>query len=92
MVANGDIRWITVLVEDYGGQFADRDDAAAWAGAYEHSEIPVLADTDQQLADWLQIRAFPTLVLLDGGLVVAQHSPNGGYDAVLTTLSRGDLP
>lgn len=44
-VNNGDIVWITVLMDDYSqGNEADAADVATWAAQFENHNIPVLTD------------------------------------------------
>lgn len=77
--------WITVLIDDA--------DAAAWADIYQSPAVPVLADPGGITADYVDLRYFPTLVLLSPDLTVHTRSGDGYaevLDAALDVLGDED--
>jgi hypothetical protein len=87
LVDSGAVRWVTVITEDGGGAPAVQEDVAWWDEAFPHPLIPVLADTDGQLVDWLHLNSYPTLVLVDGDMRITAWSRFDGYDTVLRAMS-----
>lgn len=61
----GEIYWLTVIFEDAVGNAAGPEHAAVWAETFPNDVIPVLADNDRQLYDFLFPGGFPSLQILD---------------------------
>jgi len=45
--------------------------------AYEDEPIPVLADTDLQIKEWLDIQSYPAISILDENMDLQVYSPSG---------------
>jgi thiol-disulfide isomerase/thioredoxin len=77
-VAAGDLYWITVLfsTSESSGP-ATQEDCEQWHSDYPNSAIPVLADTDLLLHDWIGVTSYPVLNLLNDDMTVAVHSTGG---------------
>lgn len=74
-VARGDIYWITVLGEGYeGGEPAVEGDAAEWASLFPSEHVPVLADPNYLLVDYVGLGAWPTVLLLEPDLKVSKRA------------------
>ncbi len=88
-VANGELYWITVLfsTSESSGP-ATGDDATEWHESYENPVIPVLADTDLLMHDYLDIQSFPALSMLDADMRFVVFSNQGPYE-VMGLLEEG---
>ncbi len=68
IVADGDVYWVTILVENSSGGAPSQGDAQNWDSAYPSDEIVVLADEDQVYQ--YGIGWYPTFILLDEDMTV----------------------
>ncbi|MBT3217754.1 MAG: hypothetical protein HN348_01575 [Proteobacteria bacterium] len=66
----GDFWWITVIDSSYTGGVSTSDDVDGWCQDHPADDIPVLLDEEQQLADWLPVVSWPTLVLLNEDMTI----------------------
>jgi len=64
-VNRGDVIWMTVIGADLDGGLVETSSAVNWAYDYPHERIPVFADIDGVLAEWLKPIAYPTIIVLD---------------------------
>ena len=80
--------WVTILIEDVQGNDPDETDIQAWATTYGIVDSPVLAGNradfvDLSGMDGYPISAWPTMVVIDRGMVLT-HGLNGwNEDTVL---------
>ena len=82
-VANGGVYWITVLFsesESHGP--TTQADCEDWHETYENDVIPVLADTDLALHDYLQIASYPAISVVDENMKLVVYSPSGPHNAL----------
>lgn len=70
MVESGEIHWITVIFEDAVGVAAGPEEAIAWYEAFPNPRIPVLADNDRALYDYLFPGSMPSLQVLDEDMTI----------------------
>ena len=82
MVADGEIYWITVLFNESESGPASQAECAAWHEEFPNPHIPVLADTDFQLRDWLAVESYPTLNLINSDMVLQIHSTGGPFNVL----------
>jgi thiol-disulfide isomerase/thioredoxin len=82
-VASGELFWITVLFSV--GTPASQADSAGWHEEYPNDQVPVLADTDLELHDWIDVQSYPVLNLIDEEMTLQVYSDSGPY-AVLNAL------
>ena len=66
MINRDEIIWITVLWS--GGQPVDQEEVARWEETFPHGKVIVLADTENQLSEWLEVHAMPHIDILDENL------------------------
>ena len=85
MVQEGEIYWITILFSDNDTDPATTEDAAEWEEDYPNDFIPVLADTDLVLHDYLDIQSYPAISVLDQDMAFLAYS-NGGPFAAFATI------
>jgi len=76
LIDSGQLIWITVLYTK-GTVPVGEEDVAAWDEAFPHEHIPVLADTNLQLQDYLKVVAMPHLDLLDSNMVFLIYETKG---------------
>ena len=83
MVRDGELLWVTVLfsTSESSGP-ADQEDAAGWDEAYPNPLIPVLADSDLRLYDWIGVQSYPVLNLFGEELVLEIYSDGGPYEVL----------
>ena len=76
-VDSGDIYWVTVLVENMRGGPPDVSTVQSWYDDYPDPLIPVLADADQALIDYLgrDLYGYPTLFMLDENMQFVVYKP-----------------
>jgi len=90
-VQRGDVIWITVLTWGTGSTVAtvlDQSDAEGWAAAFPNPYIPVLADSDAALADYINRNGTPSLTPLDENLVfLARTTPQSTNVAISALLA-----
>jgi len=89
MVANGDITWITVIYSL--GTPVSPEDVARWDETFPNEHIPVLADTDLVLQEWLEVRAMPRIDVLSEQMNLLLFEP-GGPQRGLRYLVSPELP
>jgi len=83
MVLEGELYWITIICTTTNP--IDISYIQAWEENYPHELIPVLFDENLQLRDFLGVRSFPTLNLLDENLNFL-HQATGGAGGALNAL------
>ena len=78
MVQAGEIIWVTVLFS--GGIPVDQEDVTAWHDAFPNEHILVLADTDMQLKEYLEVTPMPSIHVLTENMeiLVLANGPTGG--------------
>ncbi|MBD91074.1 MAG: hypothetical protein CL940_12125 [Deltaproteobacteria bacterium] len=71
-VLNGELRWITLLIQDADQMPVDAGELASWSVDYPIEGVPVLADNERQLVDHYaqgsQVFGLPSLLVFDGDL------------------------
>jgi len=88
-VEAGEIYWITVLFsESESSGPSDQEDCEQWHEDYPNPAVPVLADTDLLLHDWIGVTSYPVLNLLNDDMTLQIHE-TGGPNTVLAALAAG---
>ena len=80
LINNDQIRWITIVwasCDPDRGNPVSKKAAADWEEEWPHPKIPVLADTDCQFKDYLNVGAMPFISVLDENLVFTTYATNG---------------
>lgn len=85
-VASGEILWITVLFEDGFGNPAKPEHAVTWATQFPNAKVPVLADNDRQLFNYLFPGGYPNLAVLGEDMKFEVYD-RFDYEKALTALS-----
>ena len=82
-VQAGELYWITVLFsESEASGPATTEDCAEWDAAYPNPEIPVLADADLLLKEWIGVQSYPVLNLVDEDMTLLVHATSGPSDVL----------
>jgi hypothetical protein len=89
VIANGDVYWITILDADANYDTIELDEVQDWADKYENEYIPVLADPDMEVADWLSPRGYPTVLLVDENMTITVLN-KGDYTEALDAIMELD--
>lgn len=75
-VMQGKMHFITILAEDDDGAPARPLDAVEWHERYPNRRIPVLADTSNDVSDWMlsgmPIPGYPSMIIVNENMVVRQ--------------------
>jgi hypothetical protein len=82
-VADGDLYWISVLIQMSYNVEVTQADSEAWAADYPNERVPVLADTQRVAQDFVNPPFLPVLVLLEPNLTSHTLSTNATYAPVL---------
>lgn len=87
MVQNGEVYWITVMVQDRSGNAPTAKTAQAWYDLYPNPLVPVLADVDQELYNYFldDLYGFPSLYMVDENMQFTVYSPRD-YTKVFDAL------
>lgn len=72
-VSTGEIYWITVIFEDAFGNAAGPEQAVAWAAEFPNAKIPILADNDRALWDFLFPGSYPSLTVLEQDMTLSVY-------------------
>jgi len=78
LVESGELFWLTVLFSTNGTP-SSQEDAAEWAEAYPNHKIPVVADSELALYDWIAVESYPSLSMADSDMMLTVYSPSGPY-------------
>lgn len=84
-VANGDVYWVTALDANRNSGTIEEKDLVHWDANYPNEGVTLMMDEDMQLAGWLNVVGYPTLILLDENLEVSVYDAND-YTVVLQTV------
>ncbi len=87
LVQNGDVYWLTIMVQDRSGNAPTLETAEAWYRMYENPLVPVLADVDQEMLSYFyeDLYGFPSLYMVDENMNFTVYTPRD-YSQVFTTL------
>jgi len=83
MVQNEEIYWITILFST--SDVLTQENSAAWEEEYPNDKIPVLADGELTLYNYLKIESYPAISVLDENMNFLVYS-NGGPFAAFAEL------
>jgi thiol-disulfide isomerase/thioredoxin len=82
-VQAGELYWITVLFsESATAGAATTEDCEEWDAAYPNPAIPVLADAELKLHDWIGVVSYPVLNLVDSDMRLQVHATTGPSDVL----------
>lgn len=87
--------WLTILVEDSSGGTIELNDLQSWAQMHG-TEVPVLAgsrdmiDVTEPLEDGYPVTSWPTIVIVDRGMVL-RHGINGFSESAVKGWVEGLL-
>jgi len=81
-VRDGDLYWITVLFSAGGAGAADLSHTQQWHEEFPNEAIPVLADTDLLLYDWIGVSSYPVLNLLRDDFSLEIYDDGGPYSVL----------
>ena len=90
-VEAGKLYWITVLIQDLNGNPAQPETVKDWYDLYKTREIPVLADSQYEVASYMPAPGIPSFALLNPDLTVASFDPADGFvglDAAIAEYTR----
>jgi hypothetical protein len=75
MIQNDEIFWVTVLFSK--GSPVTHEEAELWHDTWPNSKILVLADTDLQLQEFMNVNAMPRIDVLDENLIFKSFNLSG---------------
>lgn len=81
MIETGSIYFVTVLDADVNGRGISVEELGWWYDLYPNPNIAVLADVDQEMAAYLSVSGYPTVIAVGEDGTVAKYRPN--YTRVL---------
>ncbi|MBX2800531.1 MAG: hypothetical protein KTR31_22825 [Myxococcales bacterium] len=78
-VEAGDLYWLTILSEDNSGGPATQEVVSRWYDSYPSPHVPVLADRDAEVPPYMDLRFWPTMILLGPDLKVKETSSSSSF-------------
>ncbi len=81
-VRDGDLYWVTVLFSAGGAGDADLSHTQQWHEEFPNDVIPVLADTDLLLYNWIGVGSYPVLNLLADEFSLEIYDDSGPYSVL----------
>lgn len=78
----GDVYWVTILLQDKFYDPATKKTSKEWYTAYPNDQIPVMADSDYEVAYYVPAAGIPSFVLLKPDLKVDFFDAGNGYLAL----------
>ena len=75
LVENNEIYYITILYENEFKEQADYDTIYEWYSNHPDDNIPILADTNKLLHQWLKPSGIPAITLLDENMNILAYNP-----------------
>ena len=85
-VERGDVQWVTIMGDGNGGEDATQVTAEEWYLDFPHDKIPVIADEHQDLVGYINLTAWPTMLLLSEDMTVEYFG--GSYGGMLSYVSE----
>ena len=82
MVQEGEIYWLTILFTTDGEVGPGQEVCEEWDEAYPNGNIPVLADTNNQLSKWMEIGSWPAISVVNEDMVFEVYQPSGPFTAL----------
>ena len=79
MVQNEEVYWITVLFST--SEVMTQENSAAWDETYPNEHIPILADGELVLYEYLGIESYPAISVLDENMNFLVYSNGGPFEA-----------
>jgi thiol-disulfide isomerase/thioredoxin len=83
LVRDGEISWITILfsTSESAGP-AEQEDCEDWHNQFPNEQIPVLADTDLLLYNWIGVTSYPVLNLANSEMVLEVYTSGGPWEVL----------
>tara|TARA_B100000401_G_scaffold421917_1_gene348515 strand:- start:414 stop:1163 length:750 start_codon:yes stop_codon:yes gene_type:complete len=81
LVLNNEIYFINIMLQDSYRDPASVETLEDWYQRYPSENIPVLADADGTILNWLRPTGYPTVILLNDKMEVVQFSIRGWHEA-----------
>ena len=78
----GEYYWITILDQKNNGQAADQTTVANWYASYPHDGIPVLADSEELVFDYIGGAGWPSMFMVKDNMVVYHDGASSYIDAL----------
>ncbi len=81
LILNDEIYFINIMLQDSYRDPASIETLEDWFQMYPSDNIPVLADENHILLNWLRPTGYPTVILLNDKMEIVQFSIRGWHDA-----------
>ena len=81
LVLNNEIYFINIMLQDSYRDPASIETLEDWYQMYPSENIPVLADSDGTILNWLRPTGYPTVILLNDKMEVVEFSIRGWHGA-----------
>ena len=79
MVDTGEIKYVTILSENYSGGAPDEGVLEDWHDAYPNENIPVVADAEQQVCAYIGCSGYPSMWVLNEDMTVLFDAAHQDY-------------
>ena len=81
LVINKEIFFINVQTQDVYRSPSSLESLEDWYNMYPDLNIALLADSDYHLRDWVRASGYPTIIVLNDKMEIAQFALRGWHDA-----------
>ena len=81
LVSNNEIYFINIMLQDSYKDPASSESLEDWFQMYSDDNIPILADKDGAVWNWVRPSGYPTVILLNDKMEVVQFSTRGWHEA-----------
>ena len=81
LIAQERIYFINILLQDIYKEPATLRTLEDWYQMYSDEKVPILADSDYNVRDWMRVSGYPTIIVLNEKMEIVQFSLRGWHDA-----------
>jgi len=81
LVNDQKVFFITIQVQDSYKTPSSLESLEDWYNMYPHEQIPLLADSDYGVRDWMRTSGYPTIIVLNDKMEIVQFSLRGWHDS-----------
>jgi len=89
-VDNGDVFWVTFIGQNDDFEPATKKTVKEWEEEFPHDKIAVLADTDEEVVEFVDLGFWPSFILLDEDMSVVVTQENAAPLTVLAERFGGE--
>ena len=81
LIEQDQIYFINIQIQDNYKRASSLESLEEWFQEYPDERVPILADSDYYVRDWVRVTAYPSVILLNERMEIVQFSIRGLRDA-----------